>query len=711
MSRAADFEIGLHRRDGHDDMPDQGELEKGKVTYTVETRLLLPAADAVEVPHNGTMQIDLEELRAITDDKKYGERLGTALLANQGVSNAFSNARALAAQAKADLRVRLLIGETAPELHTLRWETTCDPENKTPLFTGETLLFSRYVISGDWRPLRPKADLRAYAFIANPSDIANYPGFTPVRVETALAGITKALGPAVTSLADDEPATLNALLAALLDGIDVLYIVAHGKLVKGEAKIYLQKEDGTTNAVSGKDLVARISELKVRPRLIVLGSCQSAGTPDQQLDEEEYMKALGPSLAASGIPAVVAMQGNVTMDTEAQFMGSFFEKLHRYGVVDQAVSLARAEALNDKRPDWWAPVLFSRLKSGRAWYVPGWGDDSKKEIWDKLIRSIALGKATAILGSGLNDSLTGTSRDTARALAEKFKYPLVYEDRELLPQVAQYIKTAHDASALRQELIIRQWVAVLNEYKPELDETLRKLDPYALELDDLAARYEELLEGARQASLKRNPREPYSILAGVDFKMYLSTNPDQLLTRALEAADRRPNVAYCRWNDDMQDKTSSDFIREEMYQPTKEKPLVYHLFGELTDPDSMVTAEDDYFNYLIGTTADKQRIPDVVKRALAASGLFFLGFRLDDWAFRVVMRSIMNGEGRKKLGPYTHVAAQIDPEDGRFVEVDAARRFLEKYFDSSKITIYWGSVEDFLRELGRQWDSRPKLGG
>ena len=77
----------------------------------------------------------------------------------------------------------------------------------------------------------------------------------------------------------------------------------------------------------------------------------------------------------------------------------------------------------------------------------------------------------------------------------------------------------------------------------------------------------------------------------------------------------------------------------------------------------------------------------------------------------LLMRSIMNREGSGRLGDYTHVAAQIDPEEGRFVEVDAARRFLEKYFVSSQITIYWGSVEDFLRELGRQWDGRSKSGG
>ena len=62
--------------------------------------------------------------------------------------------------------------ETAP----LRWETLRDPADGTPLFTGENLLFSRYLSSLDWRAvrLRPASDLRALVVIANPSDLDDY---------------------------------------------------------------------------------------------------------------------------------------------------------------------------------------------------------------------------------------------------------------------------------------------------------------------------------------------------------------------------------------------------------------------------------------------------------------------------------------------------------------------------------------------------------
>ena len=68
------------------------------------------------------------------------------------------------------------------------------------------------------------------------------------------------------------------------------------------------------------------------------------------------------------------MQGNVTMKTAAAFMPVFFQELRRDGQVDRAASVARG-AVRD-RPDWWMPVLFMRLKSGRIGYKPGFSAEA-----------------------------------------------------------------------------------------------------------------------------------------------------------------------------------------------------------------------------------------------------------------------------------------------------------------------------------------------
>ena len=73
------------------------------------------------------------------------------------------------------------------------------------------------------------------------------------------------------------------------------------------------------------------------------------------------------------MPAVIAMQGNLTMQTAAAFMPVFFAELRRDGQVDRAMAVARGAVR--ERPDWWMPVLFMRLRSGRIGYNPGFGDE------------------------------------------------------------------------------------------------------------------------------------------------------------------------------------------------------------------------------------------------------------------------------------------------------------------------------------------------
>jgi hypothetical protein len=176
-----------------------------------------------------------------------------------------------------------------------------------------------------------------------------------------------------------------------------------------------------------------------------------------------------------------------------------------------------------------------------------------------------------------------------------------------------------------------------------------------------------------------------------------------MLAQALSEAGKDPQVELCRWNEFVE-MLPSIYDDDPGYRPSAERPLVYYLFGHLQEPDSVVLTEDNYFDYLIGVTRDKDLIPGVVRRALADTALLFLGFRMDDWDFRVLFRSLMSQEGRGRRSRYAHVAVQIDPEEGRIQEPERARRYLESYFQDADISIYWGNVEDFVQELNRRWE-------
>jgi len=687
MTVYADLEIGLHRHD--------------EDSYLVDMRFTPPGSDADtrplrDVSEPPLVQFDFDQMRTLAlDPDAYGKRLGESLLGNPAVHQAFGKTRVSAQTADAQLRLRLAIDPGTPELHGLRWETLRDPQDGGLLFTGENTVFSRYLSSLDWRPvrLRPQAALGALVVVANPAGLDRY-NLAPVDVQGELARAKAGLGNMrIAELASGGQATLNNLIAKLRDGHDILYLVCHGALVKGEAWLWLEDDQGQIAQTSGAELVRQLSESRQRPSLIVLASCQSAGSGDSARSSDEgALAALGPRLAEAGIPAVVAMQGNVTMKTVAEFMPVFFEELRRDGQIDRAMSVARAAARNNQRPDWWIPALFMRLKSGMIWYVPHFADDREGfEKWPALLRSIRKGQCTPILGPGLLESLIGSTRDIARRWAEEFRYPLAPHAREDLPQVAQYLSVNQDKNFPRDELGDYLRGEIQKQYRDDLPESLRN---GSAALDDLL----NTVGAKRRAA---NPANVYRVLAGLPFPIYMTTSPDNLLVEALKAAGKDPQIELCPWNEYIEQAGSLAETQPD-YRPTPDKPLVYYLFGRLNEPDSLVLTEDDYFDYLIGVTSNKDLIPSAVRRKLADTALLFLGFQLDDWNFRILYRSIMGQEGRGRRSRYAHIAAQIDPEGGRILEPKRARKYLEDYFQDADISIYWGSADDFIADLHKR---------
>jgi len=340
-----------------------------------------------------------------------------------------------------------------------------------------------------------------------------------------------------------------------------------------------------------------------------------------------------------------------------------------------------------------------RLKSGRIWYVPGFGDDRASfEKWPALLRSIRRGQCTPILSSTLSEDLLGSSRDIAQRWAETFHFPMAPHAREDLPQVAQYLSVNQDAQFPRDELIEYMRQEILQRYGDRLP----------ADLHDGAL--SELFAALGKQRRESNPADAYKVLAELPFTIYISTNASNLLEEALRAAGKDPQVELCRWNEDLE-QLPSIYDDEPDYQPTAERPLVFHLFGTGDEPDSLVLTEDDYFDFLIGVSTNKDLIPIAVRQALADTALLFLGFRLDDWNFRVLFRSIMSQEGRSRRKKYAHIAGQVLPEEGRFLEPERARSYLERYFQDADIDIFWGSVDDFTKQLLEQWSAEPERGG
>lgn len=307
--------------------------------------------------------IDVAALRALSlSPDAYGAALAAALFGDPAAAAAFAEARAVALSAREQLRVRLLL---PAELQALWWETLRDPSSGRPLATEGAILLSRYLTSDDYQPvaLRGKGLQRALIGVAAPTNAAEYRlALIDGAAEVMLASnalqlpLTRVLG-----AADSALLTFAALSDELRSGCDLLYLLAHGALIDGQPWVYLAGADGRADPVAASrlaDLARALGER--RPQLAILASCESAGD-----GQASALAALGPLLVQAGIPAVVAMHGRLGLDTARQLLPVFLVELRRDGCVDRALAVARLFV--SERPDWWVPVLYSRMRAGQIW--------------------------------------------------------------------------------------------------------------------------------------------------------------------------------------------------------------------------------------------------------------------------------------------------------------------------------------------------------
>ena len=368
--------------------------------------------------------------------------------------------------------------------------------------------------------------------------------------------------------------------------------------------------------------------------------------------------------------------------------------------VDRATAVARGRCAD--RPDWWAPTLFMRLKSGRLWYVQAAARRrAVPTCWpasDQLHRARDVHADHRAGRSATRCS--GTRQEIAQRWARRTASRWRRTTGTSLPQVAQYLSVKSG----RQFLPGRAGAATCAGRWSSGTAT-RELAPRRPVI------HRDLGRGAhatvwRSATRDAGPVEPYSVLA--ELAASRCTHHPAVAAccgRALTDAGRKPEVEVCRWNDDDGPGRSRVFERRAAaIGRRRQRPLVYHLFGTLREPRSLVLTEDDYFDFLIGVTRDQDAHPR--RRSSAGSPsrpLLFVGFRLDEWDFRVLFRSLMNQEGRPAAA--VHARRRADrSRGGRTIDADRARALPGEYFQEHDITIYWGSTDDFVKELhGRGW--------
>ncbi|MEM7028675.1 MAG: CHAT domain-containing protein, partial [Chloroflexota bacterium] len=384
-----------------------------------------------------------------------GERLFEWLFADDQLKTVWAEVRGQRPQR----RIRLRIDAEAPELHAIPWELLRDNSSSTAqdISAATTTPFSRY-LAGQWQPGGPilQRPIKILLAIANPENIADF-DLASLEVDKEIELIeaaTKDLDVELTTL--DQPVTLAAIETAIEDGHHIIHFVGHGTFSerRNHAQIFLADNDNQVALVKDSEFAEMIANHlsdEERPsddklRMVFLASCQTATR-----SSADPFRGFAPALVQVGLPAVVAMQDLVPIETAQAFSTTFYQRLIDHGTVDLASNEARSALITADLPGSAIPVLFMRLQSGLLFAERGQIlGDRADSFWNTLLDNIADGECTPFLGPGVTTNMLPSKDEMARTLARDYSYP--FPDRSNLPKVAQFVGTL-DNRRLRRDVL------------------------------------------------------------------------------------------------------------------------------------------------------------------------------------------------------------------------------------------------------------------
>lgn len=337
-------------REGEAHAPFDLPLSKDRIDF-----LVLKAA----FPRRGRRRIESSALREVTE---LGDSLFKALFRNS-VRDLYRTARASADARDHGLRVKLALTDV-PELMTLPWEFLYD--DPSFLSISQLTPIVRYLDLPRARPVREvEPPLRILALVSSPIDAAE------LDVERERANLEEALAELSAQGAVElvwlERATLSALLEELRNGeFHIFHYIGHGAFQSDvqDGVLLLENEDERAHAVSSRRLGAILQDHRSL-RLAVLNACEGART-----SEDDPFAGVAATLIQQGIPAVIAMQFEITDRAAVVFAQHLYDSLAGGLPVDAALAEARkAIWADDNDVEWATPVLFMRVADGRLFDV------------------------------------------------------------------------------------------------------------------------------------------------------------------------------------------------------------------------------------------------------------------------------------------------------------------------------------------------------
>lgn len=309
----------------------------------------------------GVRRVDSPDMNAA---KKLGSRLYETVFEGQ-VQTLLDSGIVTAREQGAGLRLRLRLTD-APQLANLPWEFLYNAAANNFFGLSHRTPVVRYMdMPGYTQPLKVEPPLRVLAMIASPT---NYPELKVdlewENLHTCLLDLEQSGMVRLERLAG---ATLPALRRRLQQaqqggqGYHIFHFIGHGGFdpTTQDGVLLMEDEHGLGHQVSGQALSVLLRNHD-QLRLVILNACEGAlGASD------DPFTGTAQNLVQQAIPAVIAMQFEITDEAAVAFSREFYMALASGASVDAAVAAARVAMFTDGHlMEWGTPVLYLRSPDG-----------------------------------------------------------------------------------------------------------------------------------------------------------------------------------------------------------------------------------------------------------------------------------------------------------------------------------------------------------
>jgi hypothetical protein len=271
----------------------------------------------------------------IEEAKRFGGRLFDAVFQGDVLVN-FERSLDGTSERGVGLRVKLRLA-AAPELGDLPWEFLFSrPRDRFLCLSSHTPVVRYLDLPERIRPLPVSPPLKLLVVISSPSDHPR------LDAEREWRHLSEALGPLVerriVEVVRLEAARLGALSRRLTqDAFHVLHFVGHGAF-DDEAQggeLVFEDERGRGRRVPA-DQIATVLNSHRSLRLVVLNSCEGA-----RASRTDPFAGTAQALVRQGIPAVIAMQFEITDEAAITLAAEFYDSVAAGRPVDASLADAR----------------------------------------------------------------------------------------------------------------------------------------------------------------------------------------------------------------------------------------------------------------------------------------------------------------------------------------------------------------------------------